>query len=183
MIDFHTGWSTPFGNYSAIGPQPIDDVFSYPASDIYDPTFHVGMNIGQLSATRMYFGFGFQYTKINIDERNFELTPSDMTFHQWDINLDANFYPVSPKDEPVTPFVGPGLSFGITSQRAPGFRSESQLNLGLNVNFGLDLKIWEAPDNRSLITVSSINSWTVVSGGDRPRFLNIGGGLRYFFRP
>lgn len=183
MIDFHTGWSSPFGSYSGIGPQPLDEAFSVPASDLYDPTFHFGVNVGQLSASRMYFGLGLQYTKIDIDEKNFTITPSDMTFHQWDFNVDMNFYPVSPQFESVTPYVGPGLSFGLTTQRAPGYRSQSQFNLGLNANFGVDVKIWQAPDKRSLITLSSINSWTVVSGGNRPRYLNIGGGLRYFFRP
>ena len=140
------------------------------------------MDIGRLNNDHLYTGFGIRYTKVEMD-RLVDLSPSNLRFHQFDINMDVNFYPVSPIEEPVTPYFGPGLAFGLTTASARGYDSESQLNLTLNLNFGIDFRVWKAADGRSLLALSSVNSANILSTGDRPKYVNIGGALKYFFRP
>jgi hypothetical protein len=182
VLDLHGGYSTPFGSYTGIGPISIDNLESISASDLYDPTYHVGLNLGRLSDEHLYFGLGFQYTSIKTDKQ-IVLTPTTLKFSQFDFNFDFNYYPASPQTESFAPYFGPGLVIGLTTAHASGYRSETQVALGANLNFGADFRVWKAQDGRSLVTLSSVNSWNLIAGGDRPRYLNIGGALRYFFRP
>ncbi|MBI5266712.1 MAG: hypothetical protein HY851_05715 [candidate division Zixibacteria bacterium] len=182
VFGVHTGWSGPVGDYSAIGPVQFTDFQTITASDLFDPTYHLGMEIGRLNNDKLYTGLGIRYTRIDIDPL-ISLAPSDLKFHQLDVNLDVNFYPVSPMQESISPYFGPGLGFGFTSASARGYRSESQFNLSLNLNFGIDFRVWKATDGRSVITLSSMNSANILATGDRPKYVNIGGAFRYFFRP
>ena len=182
VFGVHAGWSGPFGDYSAIGPYVIDPYQTFSASDLFNSTYHMGMEIGRLTGENLYTGLGIRYTKIETD-RVWGIVPPEVKFHQFDVNLDVSFYPVSPLQESVSPYFGPGLGLGFTTQSVRGYRSESQFNVSLNLNFGVDFRVWKATDGRSLITLSSVNSANILATGDRPKFVNIGGALKYFFRP
>jgi hypothetical protein len=188
MFDFHAGYSVPTGSYAGIGPANWDGELQ--SSDLFDPTYHVGIEGGRLWNDHLYMGFGFQYTRINLDDRIDTLFSSgslfelpELKFHQYDFSFGARFYPGSPAIQSFAPYLGPSLTLGLTSMTAPHYRSETQTTVALNLDFGADFRIWKANDGRSLVTLSSVNSWNVIAGGDRPRFLNIGFGVRYFFRP
>jgi hypothetical protein len=182
VFGVHAGWSGPFGDYYAIGPVDFGGYQPISAPDLFDPSYHLGMEIGKLTGDKLYTGLGIRYTKIDID-RLIELTPTNLRFHQFDVNLDVSFYPVNPMQESVSPYFGPGLGLGLTTASARGYSSESQFNLSLNLNFGIDFRVWKANDGRSLMTLSSVNSANILATGDRPKFVNIGGAFRYFFRP
>lgn len=195
VFDVNGGYSSAFGNYSGIGS--FDDWGGQlTASETFDPTYHVGFTLGRIHNDQLYFGLGFRYTKINIDDHIGDLLgyydvddnfiPVDtgsLRFHQYDMSFDFNYYPVNLVEESMAPYFGAGILTGLTSWTPPGFASESKLSIALAVNFGLDFKIWSATDKRSFVTLSSVNSWQVAATGDRPRYLNIGGAVRYFFRP
>jgi hypothetical protein len=186
VFDVHTGWSTTTGNYSAIGPFSWGGG-SLTAAETFDPTYHFGITAGRLWNDHFLVAAGFTYTKINIDNQIGDLLmPLDtsmLRFGQYDFSLDANYYPISPIDQPLAPYFGGGVILGLTSWTPPGFRSESQFNVGLNLNFGVDLRVWKAKDGRGFVTLSSVNSANILATGDRPRFVNIGGAVKYFFRP
>jgi hypothetical protein len=191
VFDINAGYSTAFGNYSGIGSFN-NWGGTLTASETFDPTYHFGFTLGRIHNDRLFLGLGFRYTKINIDDHIGDLlqdgngAPVDtalLRFHQYDFSVDCNYYPVNIVEESMAPYFGGGLIAGLTSWAPPGFASESKLSVALAVNFGLDLKVWSAADKRSFVTLSSVNSWQVVASGDRPRYLNFGGAVRYFFRP
>lgn len=191
VFDVTGGYSTAFGDYTGIGPYTWTGG-SLTADQTFDPTYNFGFNLGKIHNDRLYAGIGFRYTKINIGD-NFVnsfgddgLGPAYMAylrFHQYDFNVDCNYYLANVFDESMAPYFGGSIIGGLTTWAPPGFRSESKLSVALAVNFGLDLKVWNAMDKRGFVTLSSINSWQIVGSGHRPRYLNIGAGIRYFFRP
>jgi hypothetical protein len=189
--DLHFGYSAPFGNYNGIGS--FDWSGGYlTASELHDPTYHLGFNLAKIQNDRVWVGVGFRYTRVNVNDNVGDFlqyddgTPIDteiLKFNQYDMFLDVNYYLMSLYNESFAPYFGGQLIGGLTSWSPPGYRSESKFSLGLAVNFGADFKIWSAADKRSFVTLASVNSWQLLAGGNRPRYLNIGGGIRYFFRP
>lgn len=182
VSDIHFGYSSPFGSYTGIGPRE----FGLPeidAADLFDPTYHVGFGFSRLQENQVLAGVGFRYTKINIHEANFPSDSEFLKFNQYDLFFDYNYYLTNLFNESFAPYFGGEVLAGLTSFTPPGFRSETQLSIGLAVNFGADFKVWSATDKRSFVTLASVNSWQLVGSGNRPRYLNIGGGIRYFFRP
>ena len=119
VFGVHAGWSGPFGDYSAIGPVQVTGFQTISAPDLFDPTYHLGMELGKLTNDKLYTGLGIRYTKIDLDPL-IELSPTNLRFHQFDINLDASFYPVSPMQESISPYFGPGLGLGLTTASARG---------------------------------------------------------------
>ncbi len=186
VTGIHGGYSSPFGNYSGIGSYEWTGG-TLTASELLDPTYHIGLEIGKVSNDHLFAGIGIRYTKINVNDAIGDyLSPIDtssLRFNQYDISLNCNYYLTNLYEESLSPYFGGELLMGLTSFTPPGFRSETQFSLGMAVNFGLDLKVWSAKDQRSFVTLASINSWQLAASGNRPRYLNIGGGLRYFFRP
>ena len=63
------------------------------------------------------------------------------------------------------------------------YADENELKFTVSVNFGADIKVWTAPSGRSYVALSSVNSWDLLASGQRPRYLNIGGAIKYYFRP
>ena len=186
VFDVNGGYSSAFGNYSGIGTFTWDSG-GLTASQVLDPTYHLGFTLGRLYNDHLLFGLGFRYTNINIDDHIGDLLQpidtSSLRFHQYDLSFDFNYYPVNIAEESLAPYFGAGVTTGLTTFAPPGYASESKLSVALAVNFGVDLKVWKAADKRSFVTLSSMNSWQVIATGDRPRYLNLGGAVRYFFRP
>ncbi len=186
VTGIHVGYSSPFGNYSGIGSYEWSGG-TLTASEALDPTYHIGLEIGKVSNDRLFAGIGLRYTKINVNDEIGDyfvsIDTSALRFNQYDIALDCNYYLANLYEESLSPYFGGELIAGFTSFTPPGFLSETKFSFGLAVNFGVDMKVWSAKDQRSFVTLASINSWQLAAGGNRPRYLNIGGGLRYFFRP
>ncbi len=191
VADLHFGYSSPFGNYHGIGSYDWTGG-DLTASELHDPTYHVGFDIAKIHNDRLWVGTGFRYTKINVNDNLGDFlqyedgSPVDtgvLKFNQYDIFLSCNYYLMNINDESFAPYFGGEIISGLTSWSPPGYRSESKFTVGLAANFGADFKIWSAADKRSFVTLASINSWQLVGSGNRPRYLNIGGGIRYFFRP
>lgn len=194
VIEFYGGYSHPIGSYHTIGT--IDFVNNsgiladVSASRVYDPTFHLGLTYGQLRGGHLLYSIGFRYTKIKaldifvVDPFvSYRFVPVKPSFNQYDIDFNVNYLVANITKAPVVPYVGVGFHGGITAQTATGFEAENWLTLALSLNFGLDLKVWGTPKSRSLVTLSSINSINVLASDKRPRYLNIGAGLKYYFRP
>ncbi len=209
VVDLCGGYSTPVGSYDGLsgfldftdeGGRAVD----IDADRLYDPTFHIGLNYGQLRNNRMLISVGFRYTRI--DQLNlYQVTTTDLgldptQYAQWEANsmfmekdkpslsqydFDFNFsYLFTPISENFwSPYVGLGVRGGLTAATHKGFESESHLNAALAASCGVEVKVWESPRKRSFATLASVNSYDLLESGNRPRFLNFGLGLKYYFRP
>ena len=199
VMDFYSGTSSPVGKYESLADfvdfsdadgQPTD----VDGDVLYDPTFHLGFNYGQLRNDRMLVTVGFRWTKIeaiNLLGLNsvgrsglaILLDPKKPSINQYDVDFNFNYMFLSIAQRSFAPYVGVGFRAGFTSVTAKGFESESRLNTVLAGNFGAELKLWENAKKRAFLTVASVNSYDLLSSGDRPKYFNLGAALKYYFRP
>ncbi len=197
VLEVYGGYSTPLGKYGQIGE--LDFVNSrglyvnIDADWVYEPTFHIGFSYGQIRGGHVFYSVGFRYTRVEVED-TFVVDagtswvfgtgeyPVFPTFHQYDVDFNVNFYATNIATRPFSPYVGVGLHGGITSQSAQGFETENWLTLGAGINFGFDLRLYQGPKGRSFVTVSSVNSLDLLASDKKPRYLNVGGGLKYYFR-
>jgi hypothetical protein len=190
IVEFYGGYSHPIGNYHIIGNENFESggrIIDLEASKVYDPTFHFGLAYGQLVRGHFMYSLGFMYTKIHTEDTFFVspgefyvFTPVKPAFNQYDIFLNFNFTPTDITNTPLSPYAGIGLCAGITSQTAPGYESENWLTGAVGLNFGADFKIWGPPKSRSLVTLSSVNSVQLLASDKRPKYVNIGFGIKYY---
>lgn len=207
MIDFYAGGSMITGEYEGLGSDDWDDIFFSPYSadvdgnDLYNTTFHLGFDYGQLRNNHMFFSIGFRYTKVEIEDSVVVDFPdaigivyfreNDFNINLFDLDFNLNYYPLNVNRHYLLPYLGVGFKGGFmvfdNEGRDPEtgyeYESESEIKFTLSLNFGADLKIWSSPSGRSFVTLSSINSWDIVASDNRPKYLNIGGGIKYYFRP
>jgi len=197
MLEFYGGYASPIGKYDAIiGDFILDRHFvvdgrlvEVNGDDVYEPSFYLGVSYGQLRSRYFLFSIGFRYTNADLqDTIMFSPTvgmiiPDDYSLALYDIDVNLNYLLADPISSPVSPYFGIGLHSGIVHAKFKGINSDDRVMFALSFNFGVDVKLWSAPKGRSMVTLSSINNWNVVSSDDRPRYLHIGGGIRYWFRP
>ena len=194
VLDFYSGTSSPVGKYDNIaGFYDIVDGNGRPvevdADNIYKPTFHLGLNYGQLRNDKMLVTVGFRYTSVAQQEGmaliflSGDGPSAEAKLRQFDLDFNFNYMFLNIVQRSFAPYVGVGFRAGFTSARAKGFESESRLNTVLAGNFGAELKLWENAKKRAFLTVASVNSYDLFSTGDRPKYFNLGAALKYYFRP
>ncbi len=199
VMDFYGGTSSPVGKYESLADfVDFSDADGRPTDVdgdvLYDPTFHLGFNYGQLRNDRMLVTVGFRWTKIeaiNLLGLNtvgreglaILLDPRKPGINQYDFDFNFNYMFLSIAQRSFAPYVGVDFRAGITSVTAKGFESESRLNTVLAGNFGAEIKLWENAKKRAFLTVASVNSYDLLSSGDRPKYFNLGAALKYYFRP
>jgi hypothetical protein len=190
VVDISSGYGSPVGDYDGI---PGDDfvidgvLYKFPADQVYDGAFWLSTNYGMVFADHLLISAGIRYTHHNLKDTigNREFAFSyvyPLRLNQWDLDLDFNYQPVSIYESFATPYVGLGFFGGITNISAEGFESRNELTLGARLNFGAELKVFTAPSKKSFVTLASVNSWDFAATNDRPRYLNIGGAIKYYFR-
>ncbi|MFQ5499316.1 MAG: hypothetical protein ACE5FH_06560 [Candidatus Zixiibacteriota bacterium] len=205
VVSLTGGYSTILGSYEGIGSDSWREVFSTPGPDVdvdgdglYEPTYHLGFSYGQIRNNRMYVGVGLAYTQVRTENtidvpgygRVMQLE-NDFDFNLYDINFDFNYHLTNVHRAAFSPYVGVGLVGGFFVSSSPGrdpqtglkFASESQLKFTTRLNFGVDLKLVRSASKRSYVALSSVNSWDVLATGQRPKYLNIGVAIKYYFRP
>ena len=199
VMDIYSGMSSPVGKYESLADfVDFSDADGRPADVdgdvLYDPTFHLGINYGQLRNDKMLVTVGFRWTKIeaiNLLGLNtvgrqglaILLDPRKPSINQYDFDFNFNYMFLSIVQRSFAPYVGVGFRAGVTSVTAKGFQSESRLNTVLAGNFGAELKLWEHAQKRAFLTLASVNSYDLLSSGDRPKYFNLGAALKYYFRP
>jgi hypothetical protein len=205
MIDFYAGGSIISGKYQGLGLDHWNDFFekgfpspSIDGSDIYKSTFHFGIDYGQLRNDHFLFTIGFRYTRVQVkdsinipfDDPKYDYALMDVDdfidIHLYDIDFNLNYFFTNAQHSLLAPYVGLGLKGGFMSkdpESAGGYADENELKFTVSANFGADIKVWTAPSGRSHVALSSVNSWDLLASGQRPRYLNIGGAIKYYFRP
>ena len=192
FVEFYAGSSMPHGTYTGlpdfnflINNRPVD----VDAEDIYDNSFHFGLGYGQLRGAHLLFSLGFRYTKHDVEDTipisidTLVLVDTTVNYNQFDIDFNLNYMITDINKSPFAPYVGVGVQAGLLSISGGGFKTDYETMLSLSLNFGGDLKIWSAADGLSLLTLSSINRYDFYGSNQKPRYLNLGLGLKYYFRP
>jgi len=194
VIETYGGYSTPIGSYSKVGVIDLwnsDHVLvDVDANRVYDPTFHLGINYGQLRGGHLLYSIGFRYTRVRTPDTfwvetsyGYMFDPPHSKLNQYDIDFNLNYLTANISKVPIAPYVGLGFHGGITSQTATGYESENWLTFAASLNFGADFKLWGGLKDRSFVTLSSINRVDILGSDQRPRYLNFGVGLKYYFSP
>jgi hypothetical protein len=199
VFDITGGMSSPVGQYDGLaGFVDFYDINERPTDVdgdvLYDPTFHLGITYGQLRNARMLVTLGFRWTKIeavNIGGLNsvgreglaIFFDPKKPSVDQYDLDFNFNYLLMDITKKSFAPYVGAGFRAGFATARVKGFDTEYRLNSVLAGNFGAEVKLWEGDKKRSFLTLASVNSYDLFSSGDRPKYFNVGGALKYYFRP
>ena len=192
VVDFYAGTGTVVGAYSGIPSQDFlinNRLVDVDGEDLYDDPFSFAFGYGQVYRGKMFMAVKFRYTSHELMDTIPLLFDTILVFNpglklrQYDLVLDINYQPLDLSESVITPFGGLGIQAGLTSESLTGFDTESQLNLALSLNFGAEVKLFTSPSKRSYLTVASANRWDFLATGDRPKYLNFGGALRYYFRP
>ncbi len=172
------------------------------ADDAYDPSFYLGLKWGSTFGGLAIGKIGFQYSNYQIkdaisltSDTLLDIADLGLNYNQFDVSVDLNLYAGNPVSMPVNPYVGLGLHAGILAVSSDGgvedpdnpgtffeFETEYHGNVAASLNFGLDIKLAEAPSGRSFWVLASDNRWDFAATNDRPKQLQIGGAVRYFFR-
>lgn len=205
LIEFYAGSSMPQGTYTGLPDFNFiinNRLVDVDAEEISDNSFHFGLGYGQLRGSHLLFSIGFRYTKHDIKDTilifiydgPLDTIPpiqgdtiveisGNPSYNQFDIDFDLNYMITDITKSPFAPYVGVGVQAGLLSISADGFKTNHEAMLSLSLNFGGDLKIWSANDGLSLLTLSSINRYDFYGSNEKPRYLNLGVGLKYYFRP
>ncbi|MEK7774716.1 MAG: hypothetical protein AAB305_02380 [Candidatus Zixiibacteriota bacterium] len=191
MIDIYGGTSMAHGEYEGLAGDPIlqDTNFVAQEDSLYEDAFHLGISYAVLRSNFL-MGVGFRFTDIKykdtiyggeVDVILFPSLNANMT--QWDFDIYLHYYPVDLSKQSISPYFGFGIQPGLTSITARGHKSTNVATFALSLDFGGDVKIFSGEGGRSFVTLASVNSYQFVGTNDRPKYLNVGMGLKYFFRP
>jgi len=196
VLEVRFGYAMPQGQYD--GLPGLDFIFDetelveFDADRVYKDGFALGLSYGQMLGGNWRASVAFDYARNEIKNPIFQrigdyeytiTLPDKWTFHQYDLTLRGAFAFTDLSQMAWSPFVGLGVSTGLSTVRSPGYATESEFDFGMSLDFGLDVKLFQAADNRSFVALSSINSWNFLSSGERASHLQVGGGIKYFFKP
>jgi len=204
-LDIYSGSSTATGNYGGFRSEKWVNLFtttgpnpSVAAADIYNSTYHIGLNYGNLRNDHIFYSLGFRYTKVKMNDSiivRFNQGVGTLfpvfDVNLYDINFNLNYYLSNLTKSDWSPYFGIGFASGLEVFSVDGidttsglkFESETEIKFALALNFGADFKLWSSKDNRNHLAVSSNNSFEFVGTGNRPKYFNFGLALRLYFRP
>ena len=192
FVQVRAGYAQPMGENDHLFNIRYEDqsgaAVNLDADELYDPSWYLGFSYGQLRSKHIAFSLGFTYTDIEMVD-SIATSPyiwqagAKPALNQYDVDFDLNYLLTNPSQAKISPFVGLGFHAGITSLTADGFESENELTMALGVNFGADIVLWESSDKRTFVALSSINEFQFLASEERPKYLNLGVGLKYYFRP
>lgn len=195
-LELRFSYAMPQGEYDGI--PGMDFVFdstelvSFDAGRVFDDGFAAGLTYGQMLGGNWRASVGFDYARNKIKNPilqekgiyEYRITfLDDETYQQYDLTFRGAYSPTNLAQTPWSPFVGLGASAGLSSATAPGYENQLEFDFGMSLDFGVDVKLWQAADNRSFLALSSMNSWNFLTTAQRISHLQVGGGIRYFFKP
>jgi len=200
VMEFYGGASTAHGSYGEIRGVEWKEIFRFPgpnpsidADNIFASSFNLGIGYGRLRNDHVLTSVGFRYTRVELDdvvivrsdEVDLGLVGPDSAINEnlYDITFDLNYFLNNITKKTWSPYVGVGFKGGLMVFSQEGFASQTDIKFSSAVNFGLDLKLWNDKANRTQVVLSSTNSFDFWATGNRPKYLNFGVGLKYYFRP
>mgnify|MGYP001011999912 CR=1 FL=1 len=185
MLSLYGGYANPHGEYDQIGPIQIragDVSLDIEGDSLFDPTYFFGFHYGSFFNRHFLLTIGFRFVDHDVQQWVFDQVDK-FDYRNYDLDLNVDIYPFDLTQEAVlSPYVGAGFRAGLTSFEPKGFESESDIAIGLSANFGAVWKIAQSRNGRWFATIASVNSFDFYASSDRPKYLNVGGALRYWFR-
>ena len=192
-LEIRSGYAMPLGDYTGLPGVPFVDQDGFPVSiegtNVYKDGVSFGVGYGQVFGGKWIAGASFEYARNAVKDPIIQpgfapvSFPKESAYNHYAIVLNWAYAPLDLRDQSWSPYFGPSVSLGLASLSAPGYVTEYQTDFGLDLAFGMDFRVWQSADNRSMVALSSINSWNFVATSDRVSHLQIGGGLKYFFKP
>jgi len=194
-LDIYGGYSKPVGTISGVVTDPLlvgDRHVSVDIDSAYTSTVFFGISYGQLRSGHILYSLGFRYTHHDIlDTINYPpshfLTWAPLTekpsYNQYDFDINLNYHLTDPSKAVLSPYLGIGFHGGILAVTSEGYQSTNDVTTALSFNFGADVKLYSGPKNRTMVTLASVNNYNLLASGARPKYLNIGAAVRYWFRP
>ena len=192
VLDFLGGYSKPVGTFDGIGiidfTNSDGSVANLDADQVYDPSFHLGLRYGQLRNNHMLYALGLRYTSVKevdsffTEGQFFFFDPKDPTVSQVDLDFNFNYLFTNITTTFLAPYIGVGFRAGLTSFSGKGVETQSELNIATAVNAGVEVRLWQVPKGRSFVTLAPFGSYEFYVSGNRPRFFNIGLGVKYYYR-
>lgn len=190
VMEFHLGVTQAQGSYDAIGVGGygwdfLDDI---DADSLYKNSVNFGFNYGRLVNNNMLYKIGFSYANVKHQDEfsdGMYIYPFDkeIKLRLYEISINWDYYFTSPLKQPFAPYIGLGFQAGLLNGKLKGYDSESDFVYVIGIDFGADLTVWKSADQMSSLALSSANNYQFQATNNRPRYLTIGGGLKYFFRP
>lgn len=184
VMEFAFLTADPVGTYSRVGTIDLIDQNDIPfeekGDEVFNSTWGVALSYGQLRNDVFAGSVGFRYIKV---DHKLQFIETTIDFHQVDLDFTLNIHPLKPASSLFSPYVGGTVNAGLTITEPQGYATESALTVGLSANFGFDFKVWSDNTNKSFLTLASINSYNLIASDGRPKYFQIGGGLRYWFKP
>ncbi len=161
--------------------------FNVDSKDLYEEGFHLGSNYGKIVGGHWMVTLGFRYTSHEVKDPIVGdgiavSLPERPTYRQYDVDLNLDYYFMNLRYSTFSPYFGLGIHPGVQADHFKAFKDEYDATFALGLNFGAEVKIYTDRKNGPYLTLASINNWNFLATSDRPRHLNIGGGLRYYFR-
>jgi hypothetical protein len=196
VFEVYSAFSSPTGNIDHLGDIhfPIDyRRLNTSAGDVYRPSLTLGVTIGTVQRGHLYNSVGFQYSHLRVKDTIF-FPRSDSAivfnyrdfpkphFNQYEVRLNSNWQFYDVEAVGWTPYLGLGVGIGMISQTLEGYDSQTELNVGLAMNFGAEVRIWQDPNGRNMVTLASANRWEFAGSGYRPKFLTVGVSLKVYSR-
>ncbi len=196
VFEVYGALSSPTGDIDHLGnidfrtaPWP----YRTSAGNVYKPFFTLGATVGVVQMGHWYNSVGFQYSRLRVrDTISFPRGGSPIIFNysdfpkpdfnQYEVRLNSNWQFYDIEAVGWTPYVGLGLGVGLLSQTLEGYDSQTELNIGLAMNFGAEVRIWQDPNGSNMLTLASANSWEFAGSGYRPKALTLGVSLRIYSR-
>ena len=185
FVEFYGGPNLPTGSYDKFLGSYITDTlgrrYELDGDDIYDPGFFLGVNYGQVVRGHLAASVGFRFARVNLDDK-LRFSIEEPTINMYDAQFNVNWMFLDLRESVWSPYVGAGVHAGFVQESYSEFADENDAALDFGLNFGVDVKVWKAVDGPQFVTLSSINNWSLVASDVRPRTINIGFGLKYFFK-
>ena len=190
VLSVHGGYAKPWGQYDGLPNDPFvleGRQWEFDAEDVYGDSYCFGLEYGQLIAGHWLGSVGFRFTHHNLkdtigDERMAFMYDFKPTFNQYDLEVNMNYLLNNLASSVWTPYAGLGLHAGIASVDWDEYDAENDLTFGMNLNFGAEVKLYTAASGKSFVTLASMNNWNFMATNDRPKYLQIGGGVKYYMK-
>ena len=192
FIDFFAGGSLPVGTRDGLPDQDFlinSRLVDVNSDNVYHNTFNLGFSYGQLRGNHFLWSAGFRYTEHKILDTILLSADSGLIsdynpgYRQYDIDFNFNYYLTNISKSSFSPYGGLGVYGGILTISDDINRNDYTANMGFRLNFGADIKVWRDADDGAFVTLSSVNSYEFYGSSDRAKYINIGGAIKYYFRP
>ena len=196
VFEVYGEFSSPTGYIDHLGDISFPTTYrpiSISSDGVFRQSFSLGAALGIVRMGHWYNSVGFEYSHLRVKDTiyfprggeaivfNYPDYPKPH-FNQYEIRLNSNyqFYDVGAVG--WTPYVGLGLGLGLISETFEGYKSQTESNVGVAMNFGAEVRIWQDPSGGNMMTLASANSWEFAGSGYRPKFLTVGVALKVYTR-